>query len=280
MTKTQRSLFEQPDAQPFLFEGSRLGVLFLHGFTSTPQSVRAVAHSLHESTNATVLGPLLAGHGTGPEDLARTGHLDWVRSAERALETLRARCDRVVIGGLSLGATIALNIAARRPRDIDGVFSINGSTGLYRPDVVAPLYADDAPEFVPGIGSDIARQGMREICYDRIPRDTLQHRFLLTNATGALLPLLRSRLLILQSRTDNVVAPENATHIACSAGSDDIRMVWLSRSLHVATLDHDDAMIANVLSQFVSHDAAADDHPWVEAAQPDSEADTVEGGPP
>ncbi|QFS84020.1 Thermostable monoacylglycerol lipase [Roseivivax sp. THAF40] len=267
MTQTERSLIEEPGAQPFLFEGSRLGVLFLHGFTSTPQSVRAVARRLHESTQATVMGPLLAGHGTVPEDLARTGHLDWVRSAEGALDTLRGRCDRVIIGGLSLGATIALNIAARRPGDIDGVFSINGSTGLYRPEVVAPLYAEDAAEFVPGIGSDIARHGVREVCYDRIPRSTLQHRFLLTNATGALLPLLRSRLLILQSRTDNVVAPANATTIACAAGSDDIRMVWLSRSLHVATLDHDDALIAHVLSQFVLRDTEADAHPLVEEAQ-------------
>ncbi|WP_299844599.1 alpha/beta fold hydrolase [uncultured Jannaschia sp.] len=251
MTKIERPPLDAPDAQPFLFEGGSVGVLFLHGFTSTPQSVRAVARGVHETTGATIMGPLLAGHGTTPEDLARTTQLDWVRSAEMALETLLDHCERVVIGGLSLGATIALNIAARRPDAVDGVFSINGSTGLYRPEVVAPLYEEDGPDFVPGIGSDIARHDVRETCYDRIPRNTLQHRFLLTNATGALLPLLRSRLLILQSRTDHVVAPQNATHIACSVGSDDIRMVWLSRSWHVATLDHDDGLIAQAVRQFV-----------------------------
>ncbi|QFT61320.1 carboxylesterase [Roseivivax sp. THAF30] len=279
MTKIERSRFEEPDAQAFLFEGSTLGVLFLHGFTSTPQSVRTVARRLHDVTNATVLGPLLSGHGTTPEDLARTGHLDWVRSAELALEDLLARCDRVIIGGLSLGATIALNIAARRPDEIDGVFSINGSTGLYRPEVVAPLYAEGGPDFVPGIGSDIARHGVREICYDRIPRGTLQHRFLLTNATGALLPLLRARLLIVQSRTDNVVAPANATHIASSAGSNDIRMVWLSRSLHVATLDHDDGVIAQVLSQFVTHENTENDQPMVGCGVLGCDVDPVRGRP-
>lgn len=252
MSKTEQPPFDAPEAQPFLFEGGPVGVLFLHGFTSTPQSVRAVARQVHEAAGATVMGPLLAGHGTTPEDLAGTTHLDWVRSAETALDMLRDRCERVVIGGLSLGATIAINIAARRPDAVEGVFSINGSTGLYRPEVVAPLYDENGPDFLPGIGSDIARADGQEICYDRIPRNTLQHRFLLTNATGALLPLLRPRLLILQSRTDNVVAPQNATHIACSVSSNDIRLVWLAHSLHVATLDHDDELIAQIVCQFVT----------------------------
>ncbi|SEL59998.1 carboxylesterase [Roseivivax marinus] len=247
MDQTSQPAFDAPEAQPFLFEGGPTGVLMLHGFTSTPQSVRRVAQSVHDLTGATVMGPLLAGHGTSADDLARTTHQDWVDSAEAAMRALQMRCQRIFIGGLSLGATIALNIAARQRDSIDGVFSINGSTGLYRPEVVAPLYDPAAPEFVSGIGSDIAKEGERELCYDRIPHVTLQQRFLLTNATGALLPLIRQRLLIMQSRTDHVVAPENATHIATRVSSDDIRLFWMRRSWHVATLDHDaDAIASNV----------------------------------
>ncbi|ETX28645.1 alpha/beta hydrolase [Roseivivax isoporae] len=77
-------------------------------------------------------------------------------------------------------------------------------------------------------------------------------RVVLTNATGALLPLVRQRLLIMQSRTDHVVAPENARHIATRVASDDIRLVWLRRSWHVATLDHDADRIAAHVAAFVS----------------------------
>lgn len=249
--------FTLPETKPFLLEGNDTGFVFFHGFTSTPQSIREVAVQVHEQSGATVFCPLLCGHGTTPAALAETGQLDWVESAEAALKTLAARCSRIVLGGLSLGATLSLNLAARMPDRVHGVISINGSTGLYRPEVVAPLYQQGGTEFVGGIGSDIAKAGAKEICYDSIPRCTLKERFLLTNATGALLPLIRQPLLILQSRTDHVVDPQNALRIATSVGSADIHLRWLERSYHVATLDHDRALIAHAISAFLQNDAFA-----------------------
>jgi len=251
MTLSQLSNFDSPDAQPFLLEGSPTGFLWLHGFTSTPQSIRHVGERVHDLTGATVFCPMLAGHGETPDALAATDHQDWVRSAEEALERLETACSRIVIGGLSLGATLSLNLAARMPDRISGVVSINGSTGLYRPEVVAPLYDWNAAELVSGIGSDIANSDVREICYDVIPRSTLKDRFLLTNATGALLPLLRQPILIVQSRTDHVVDPQNATRIACAVASDEVRLCWLTRSWHVATLDHDQDLIATRVAEFI-----------------------------
>lgn len=243
--------FDLSEAQPFLLEGSDTGFLFLHGFTSTPQSVREVAHKVHVASGATVYCPLLAGHGESPSALAKTTQADWVGSAEMALETLSSRCTQVIIGGLSLGATLSLNLAARFPEKIHGVVSINGSTGLYRPEVVVPLYQTKGSDFIAGIGSDIAEPNKAEICYDCIPRNTLKERFLLTNATGALLPLVRQPILIVQSRRDNVVDPGNAPRIATSVGSSEIHLSWLARSYHVATLDYDRGLIAERITEFL-----------------------------
>lgn len=251
MINAQLPDFEAAEAKPFLLEGSQTGLLWLHGFTSTPQSIRDVGQRVHHATGATVLCPMLAGHGETPAALAATDHQDWVRSAETALEHLETLCSHIVIGGLSLGATLSLNLAARMPDRIGGVVSINGSTGLYRPEVVAPLYDRNAAEHVAGIGSDIARGDARETCYSVIPRSTLKDRFILANATGALLPLLRQRILIMQSRTDHVVDPQNATRIACTVASDDIRLRWLTRSWHVATLDHDQDLIVSQIADFM-----------------------------
>tara|TARA_R110002072_G_scaffold269027_1_gene428126 strand:+ start:1892 stop:2650 length:759 start_codon:yes stop_codon:yes gene_type:complete len=252
MKQTPIAPFDLPEAQPFLLEGSDTGYLFFHGFTSTPQSVREVAEKVHEISGATVYCPRLAGHGETPSALAKTGQADWVASAEDALATLSTRCVRVIVGGLSLGATLSLNLAARMPDKIQGVVSINGSTGLYRPEVVAPLYEADGPAFIDGIGSDIAEPGRTEICYDRIPRDTLKERFLLTNATGALLPLIRQPIQIMQSRCDNVVDPKNALRIATSVRSSEIQLNWLERSYHVATLDYDRREIARRIAGFLA----------------------------
>ena len=117
---------ENDSTAPFLLEGSSCGVLLLHGFTSTPQSVCYVGHRLHARSGATVMAPLLAGHGTTPEDFAQTGFRDWLKSAEDALEALSARCTTVCVAGLSLGGTIALNLSIRRADLVDRVATING----------------------------------------------------------------------------------------------------------------------------------------------------------
>lgn len=61
-------------------------VVLLHGFTSTPASVRAWAEGL-AAGGSPVSVPLLPGHGTRWEDLAATG-ADEIRAAVRAVVDL------------------------------------------------------------------------------------------------------------------------------------------------------------------------------------------------
>jgi len=243
--------------EAFELPGDATGVLLLHGFTSTPQSVRHVGHRLHQLGGFTVLAPLLAGHGETPEALARTGQLDWLTSAETALRTLRTKCPRTIVAGLSLGGTIALNLGARFPQLVDGVATINGSIGLYRPEQARSVFEPTADGFGPGIGSDICRSGVREICYERIPASTLEQRFVLTMATGLMLPCLIRPVLVMQSRIDHVVDPASGPCIVQRVGSTLIELRWLERSWHVATLDHDRDLIVDYLVGFITRIAAS-----------------------
>jgi len=239
------------DPNPFYLKGSRTGVLLLHGFTSTPQSIAYVGRAIHDATGATLSVPLLAGHGKTPEALEQTGYKDWLASAEAALEMLRGDCDRIIVTGLSLGGTIALNLAIRFADQVDQVITINGSTGLYRPEQVAGLFCDQTNRFQRGIGSDICHPDRHEICYDKIPYATMRERFVLTCATGAMLPNLKQPILIFQSRTDHVVAPENGLRIMRDVGSSDVTLYWLENSFHVATLDYDRDLIVQKTSEFI-----------------------------
>ena len=63
----------------------------------------------------------LAGHGTTPDDLARTGWRDWLASAEAGLAALRAEAPRVVVVGMSLGTLLGLLLAARHGTDVEAV---------------------------------------------------------------------------------------------------------------------------------------------------------------
>lgn len=240
------------DPTPFYLRGSSVGLLLLHGFTSTPQSVAYVGRQIHAATGVTLSVPLLAGHGETPEVLARTGYREWLASAEAALYRVRAECDHIVVAGLSLGGTIALNLAVRFPDCVDRVVSINGSTGIYRPDQVAGLFSAGSEDFHQGIGSDIKHPTRRETCYNRIPVATMRERFVLTCATGIMLPDLKQPILVFQSREDHVVAPDNGSRIVREVGSSDVTLQWLDHSYHVATLDHDRDEIVKRCAAFIS----------------------------
>src|SRR5918998_1676938 len=91
-----------PGCEPWSTNGGRHGVLVLHGFTGCPQSMRPLAEAFADE-GYTVDLPLLPGHGTSPDDLAATRWSDWSGAAEAVYENLAARCDRVVVAGLSMG---------------------------------------------------------------------------------------------------------------------------------------------------------------------------------
>ena len=65
-----------PFSSPFTGTGTRTGVVVSHGFTGSPHGVRDWARSLADAGYA-VRTPLLPGHGTSWQELARTRWQDW-----------------------------------------------------------------------------------------------------------------------------------------------------------------------------------------------------------
>jgi carboxylesterase len=81
--------------------------------------MRFVAQALARA-GMTVLCPQLAAHTGSFDELQDSRWQDWYASAEAALDQLRHRCDTVIVAGLSMGAVLALMLAAERKKDVDG----------------------------------------------------------------------------------------------------------------------------------------------------------------
>lgn len=108
------------------------GVVLVHGYMAAPLEVRALADYLFNRRYA-VYGVRLKGHGTSPADLAETSWEDWYASVARGYGLMRTITERVILGGFSMGAGLALLAAARRGPAVNAVFAIDAPIRLRNP---------------------------------------------------------------------------------------------------------------------------------------------------
>ena len=90
--------------------------LLLHGFTGSPWELRPLGEAL-AARGMRVVAPLLPGHGRTPEHMERADRHDWLRAADEALAALFPH-RRVFIGGLSMGALLAVLLAAKHQEKV------------------------------------------------------------------------------------------------------------------------------------------------------------------
>lgn len=200
----------------------------------------------------------LAGHGTSPEDLAATTWDDWVASAREAYRALRSRCASVALVGLSMGGAIALHLAATEG---PAAIVVMATPIRLRP-VLRRLARAVRPvlPYVPVIvrvgprGSDVLRY---RVSYARIPISAAQDLASLLERTRELLPQVHAPLLVAQGRRDFVIPRDSAEEITRAVGSRVRRLVWLPRSRHVVTLDHDRAQLYAAVRAFLAEHLAA-----------------------
>lgn len=227
-----------PGAEPLSRQGGPLGVLVLHGFTGNPQSMRPIAEAL-AGAGFTVELPLLPGHGTAVEDMIPTRFADWSAAAEDAYRSLAERSDATAVVGLSMGGTLALWLAERHP-EIRALVLVNPMAdppaSSFR-DVLRGLL-DSGVEVAPGVGSDIAKEGMVELAYPGSPVAAALSLFDGLDGVHERLAEVRCPVLLFSSRADHVV-PSESGDVVVARVAGPVERIWLEHSFHVATLDHD-----------------------------------------
>jgi carboxylesterase len=257
----------QPPADagaPFRVAGGNSdAVLLIHGFTSGPRSLRPWADALLEA-GYTVSLPLLPGHGTTWQDLARTRHEQWERAVEEEFDVLQRAHRRVFVAGLSMGGALALHLGIHRAPA--GIAVTNPGLSFVDRNARFARFLKYVLASVPAIANDIAMPGQDEGAYARTPVAAVHQLALLFRNTSRLLPRVTAPVLVFRSRTDRVVSDASIDALRAgitgttAAGTAQLRVDYLERSYHVATLDYDaDAIFAGSLAFFESireqHDA-------------------------
>jgi len=233
-------------------------VVVVHGFTSSPQSVRPLAEAL-VARGFTVHTPVLPGHATTVEDLDVTPRTAWQAAVEASAERLAARCRKVAVIGQSLGGLLAMELAARRPDLVAAVASL-----------AAPLWLDGlagkaARWTAPGGafgghlhrlpklgGADVfdAEAKRADASYQWIPTRALAELTAFMPEVEAALTSLRAPLLLLHGVNDHTAPVGSAARIQALAPHAALRL--LERSYHLLAVDVERELVAAVVGDFLT----------------------------
>ncbi len=238
------------DVKPASFPNGPTGVLVLHGFTGSPQSVRPLALRFAEAGHSVEV-PLLPGHGTKIEDMVPTRFDDWYQAASAAYADLESRCERVVVVGLSMGGTLATLLAV--DHEPAGLVAINPQVAPPPESVIEVVQglADEGVTTIPAIGGDIAKEGVEELAYAATPVQALLSFIDACRNLVDRLGAVTCPVLLFTSPQDHVVDPASSDVLAAGV-SGPVERVTLDRSFHVATLDHDAKLIEDRAVAFVA----------------------------
>jgi carboxylesterase len=239
-----------PGGAAFSHDGGDVGVLLIHGFTGAPGSLQAWAEHLAQA-GYTVRLPLLPGHGTRWQDANRTTFADWLGAVTATLQELMSTCRAVVVGGLSMGGTLTLRLAEIFPDAMAGIILVNPSVLTLRKEAkLLPVLHHIVPMFPP-IAGDIAKPGVVEPGYNRLPVKAMYALWKAWPVVRAELPLVTAPMLLLHSTVDHTVEPVNAQIVRDEVSSAQITDVPLERSYHVATMDYDAELIFSSSVEFI-----------------------------
>ena len=103
---------------------TKAGVVLVHGFLSSPAELKGFGRKLADLGHP-VLCVRLKGHGTTPGDLRERSWLEWQASVHRGFEIMSLITSEVLVVGFATGASLALLLAAEKPRGLAAVVAVS-----------------------------------------------------------------------------------------------------------------------------------------------------------
>lgn len=225
-----------------LQEGNSHGILLLHGFGDTPQTLALLAHHLHEH-GFDVKAPLLPGHGTSVSSFVESRRKDWLACARQEMATLQSAHERVSVAGLSMGGAIAAVLAAEN-QQLSSLVLISpyldvsrfqrfasASYWLWGP--LAGVRKSSNPKSILN-----PEERAKNLGYGVYTGRLLYELWRLASQGRRALETISAPTLILQSKADPRVAPVVAERAVAALGSRRKKLEWVEGGGHIITVDY------------------------------------------
>lgn len=249
--------------------GGENAVLLIHGLTGSPFELKHMAQKLNQA-GFTVKVPCLAGHGTTFDALAKTRWQDWYKTVTESFAELKKDHASVSVGGLCMGAVMALLLASEEKNQVNGLALMSTTLAFdgwatpwyrflidivyYTPFRNVAYYSEKEPF---GIKNERLRrqvaQGLKDntIGYSRFPCTAMHELLRLSAAAKKAMHKVTTPALIIHALEDDTASVKNAEYVEQHIGSAKKTKILLDNSYHMVTIDNQRAQVADNVIQFL-----------------------------
>jgi carboxylesterase len=243
---------------PFDIGGGEDACLLLHGFTGSPWDMRPLGDAL-AARGLRAVAPRLPGHGTTPQALLNVTWKDWQAAAYVALHSLRGH-RHVFVAGLSMGALLAMGLAARHPEAVRGLALVAPAIRFRGPRMFLIRQLSRTPllewahPWAEKTGTDISDPKVlaEAPVLPAFPVARLRDLCALQNLAVAEATRVRCPALVAVAEQDHVVDPEGGRWLARRlTASPSVRFLSFREGFHVIPRDTAGPLLAAEVGSFV-----------------------------
>jgi carboxylesterase len=253
--------------------GGEHAVLLIHGLQGTPIEMQSIAKRLHKA-GYSVHVPHFKGYGYSGKDSTHsmTPWRDWHNLVLHELRDMKRQYKTVSIGGLCIGAVLALSVAEEASAEISGLSLL--ATTLFYDGWSIPWYRFMLPlgYYTPfrhiykykgrqpfGIKNEKLQQWLiREVNHKasaiaaaaNLSLPAIHEAELLIKSVKRNLHKVTSAALIIHAVEDDVSTPRSADFVVNHIGSNKVHKIMLHDSYHLITMDNERELVADETIKF------------------------------
>lgn len=265
----------------FLPGNNGRAILLIHGITGTPSEMNYLGKSLNKA-GFSVLCKALPKHCSTLKELKTVTWQEIADFCAQDLENLKKEHPDVSVGGLSMGALMSIHLAYKYPSSVSKIIAL-APTIFYDGWAVpkAKMLMDvlwhlpfvrnrfNIRESWPyGLKNELLRAGVERFYRNAkavgeddkaaifgspfFPMSCLYQHHLLTKVVKKEFSSVKTPILIIHARDDDMTSLKNARYIHDHIGSADKTLVILDDSYHMITIDKQKGNVAEEIVKFLN----------------------------
>jgi len=266
----------------FYYEGNNgAAILLIHGITGTPSEMRYLGKKLN-AAGFTVVCNTLPRHCESLGELKRVTWQEITDACLKDFQELKSKYNKVFVGGLSMGALMAVHIAHKFPAEVSGIIALAPTLfydgwALHKGKVLMNFVwhvpfirnAIQIREGWPyGLKDETLRANFERFYKDAkvsefdknvllfgspfFPMACLYQHHLFTKVVMNEFASVRNPIVIIHAREDDMASIKNARYVLENIGSDNKLLVELEDSYHMVTIDKEKDRVAGEAIKFLN----------------------------